>query len=119
MFMHIAHVADVSDDREAMRLVEARRRKGGLTQDQVAAACGISQGQYSKMRRRRAPVGRRCARALRAWLERDGPAGADATPVSDGSALRLAEAIRSDVSRLAAMLGAAGVADATGRGGGG
>ena len=89
-----------------LRRVEKRRRAKGLTQTQLAVACGISQGQYSKMTSGRVGVGPDCLEALRAWLATPGEAIASGGPVEDGSAARLAGSIKRDLVRLSRMLAA-------------
>lgn len=94
-----------------LKRVEKRRTLRGLTQAQVAASCGFSQGQYSKMLRKEASVGARCAQSMKAWLSTRPGAAAVADPLADGTALKLIESIRRDMSLLAAMVSAMPKAD--------
>lgn len=87
-----------------LRKVERRRVSDGLTQAQVAAGCGFSQGQYSKMLRGEVQVGQRCAQSMQAWLaSRSGRGSADAR-LSDGTARELLASIRRDLDRLTAIV---------------
>lgn len=86
-----------------MKSVEERRQAEGLTQAQVAAACAMTQGHYSKLAGGR-DIGLRCARSLEAWLARPAGKGVRGDPLVDGTAQRLAASIRRDIGRLAAMV---------------
>lgn len=97
---------DVEEGKRLMARVERRRRAEGLTQNQLAAACGISQGQYSKMATGRANVGPECSSALRTWLSQASAASPRTDPLEDGSVARLVESIRGDLARLSVMLSA-------------
>ncbi len=50
--------------------VNAEMRDRGLTQDQLSAECGISQGHLSKILKGETQAGRACVHRLRAWLDR-------------------------------------------------
>lgn len=90
------------EEAHVVALVEERRKERGLTQAEVAAACHMTQGHYSKLVRRRIDPGRRSTEALGRWLRGQGgtPPPAAAAPGLEA----LAAAIRdqcADLVRLA------------------
>lgn len=95
------------DGKSVLAAVEARRHQDGLTQENVAAGCGITQGHYSKMVSGQVPVGKRAATLLEAWLA-EAPGRSQVGAQGGLAAMRLAASIQRDCRRLASMIGAGG-----------
>ncbi len=87
-----------------MKMVEERRCTLGLTQLEVALACGMTQGHFSKLTSGHGEVGTKCFSALEGWLELATVGNRTPHPLTDGSAQRLAASIRRDIGRLSAMI---------------
>jgi transcriptional regulator with XRE-family HTH domain len=58
----------MASSKRVMDRVEDLRREKSMTQTQVAIACGITQGHYSKVASGEIDAGARTERALLAWL---------------------------------------------------
>ena len=93
-----------SIERAIVLQVDEARRSQSLTQGQVAAACGMTQGHYSKLVAGTIPVGTKALDAFRDWLGEDQGA-------REREMVRLAASIRDGCARLVALAGLNGVGD--------
>lgn len=85
-----------------MERVEARRMEMGLTQVEVARACGLTQGHYSKLAKGLHAPGRRVGIALEEWLK--SRPGHHSKQVHSLRVASLAASIREDCATLVRLV---------------
>lgn len=86
-----------------IELVENERRDNGLTQAEVADACNLTQGHYSKLARAAHRPSRRVTEALTSWLDARGkPSTRDRESVRIAS---LIASIQKDCVELVRLVG--------------
>lgn len=95
--------------------VERTRQSLSLTQNEVAAACGISQGHYSKVLGG-LKTGKRTERALLVWLANAGAGRGMGRAQRERRMEALADSIRRDSAALVAIARLGAASDTTKRG---
>jgi hypothetical protein len=82
--------------------VERKRRSAGWTQAQVAKACGVTQGHYSKIVSETVRLTPRMAETLKNWSPEQ-PRRKAAQPTAD-ALRRVAASLRREIARIEALL---------------
>lgn len=91
-----------SAENEIIEEIERKRRSAGCTQAQVAAACGMTQGHYSKVVSRTATLTAEAAEAFKNWTP-DPVQRKPARPTTH-ELRRIATNLRREITRIEAML---------------